>query len=48
MIFGEVVRGISTVMEINGHAKGKTDNTAGDEVRAKIVDAGQCGDPACL
>ncbi|QDZ18966.1 cyclophilin-type peptidyl-prolyl cis-trans isomerase [Chloropicon primus] len=48
VVFGEVVRGMDIAREINSHAKGKKDNTAGAEVQAKIVDAGMCSTPECL
>ena len=47
VIFGEVVRGFEIAEEINSYAKGKKDNTAGVEVQAKIVNAGQCMNIEC-
>ncbi len=47
VIFGEVVRGFEIAEEINAYSKGKPENTAGVEIHAKIVNAGQCPDLAC-
>ena len=40
-------KGMEIAMEINSYAKGKKENTAGPEVKAVVVDAGQCATPEC-
>jgi peptidyl-prolyl isomerase D len=47
VIFGQVISGFEIAKEINSYAKGKPENTAGEEIGAKIVHAGQCKDVEC-
>ena len=47
VIFGEVIQGFEIAKEINAYSKGKPENTAGEEIQAKIVNAGQCKNRAC-
>ena len=41
------ISGFEIAKEINSYAKGKPENTAGEEIGAKIVHAGQCKDVEC-